>query len=146
MQNKKRTYTLFGTSSAPIIAAGNYSLTFELNFRGEFKVKSIIYDLNLFDWVTKELLPISQGGNVASGLNVGTNALRPVGYPFENITASFPADTGKGIMMLQPGQIFLDALIISNTLDFQIYFENKNPFTDIGFEVAVTCEIEIIDK
>lgn len=140
-----KVYTLYGTNS-PVAPAGSYTAVFELNNSNRTcNIKSILYDLKLFNSATFELLPINRNSFIHSRLNIGTNAATKIGGVFTNITAGFAVYTGQGFCFFKPSFVLFDSFFIRNVLPCNFYIENHDAAISIGFELGVVMEVEELE-
>ena len=145
MNKPSQVYTLYGTHS-PVNAGANYTANFTLNNQNRTcLIKSIFYDLKIFNAATFELYPINRNSFIHTRLNIGTNAAERIGRIFENITAGFGVFTGQGISFFKPTFVLFDSFFIRNTLPCDFYIENHDAAINVGFELSVVMEVEEID-
>ena len=145
MIKQNQVHTLYGTHS-PVNFGANYTVNFVLNVPNRTcLIKSIFYDLKLFNAATFELLPINRNSFIHSRLNVGTNAAERIGRIFEGITAGFAVYTGQGLTFFKPTFVLFDSFFVRNTLPCRFYVENQDAAINIAFEVSVIMEVEEIE-
>ena len=145
MLKQNQVYTLYGTHS-PVNFGANYTVNFVLNVSNRTcLIKSIMYDLKLFDAATFELLPINVGSFIHTRLNIGTNAAERIGRIFEGITAGFAVNTGQGLSFFKPTFVLFDSFFVRNTLPCDFYIENHDAAINVAFEVSVIMEVEEIE-
>ena len=145
MLKRNQVYTLYGTHS-PVNFGANYTAAFVLNIANRTAlIKSIFYDLKLFNAATFELLPINRNSFIHSRLNIGTNAAERIGRIFDAITAGFAVFTGQGLTFLKPTFVLFDSFFVRNTLPCDFYIENHDAAINIAFELSVVMEVEEIE-
>lgn len=136
---RSKVYTFYGVNPAPILPMANYLLQWKAeNLNRECRIKSILFQIQLYDSVTFEILDTSK--YIMHGLNVGVSG--QVGSIFTKFTPGFNAFTGNGFMLLTPGQYLFDSFYVDGTLDFEIMVENFEPVKTVSFEISVVAELE----
>jgi hypothetical protein len=139
-----RVHTLFGTQS-PIAPAGTFTGTFNLNQNNRsVNIKSLLYDLRIFNSGTFQILPINNN-YFWFNLLIGSDANNKIGSIFENISGTWASYTGQGFTLLRPQFVLFDSFFIRNALPCTLYVENHDAAISIGFYVTIVMEVEIID-
>jgi len=140
-----KVYTILGGKS-PVNAGANYTANFSLNNNNRTcNIKSLFFDVRLYNANTFELYPVNRNNFIHLRLNVGTNALTKIGNVFENVTAGFTIMTGQGFSLYKPSFLLFDSFFIRNVLPCNVYVENHDAAINIGFEVTVVMEVEEIE-
>jgi hypothetical protein len=139
-----KVYTFYGTHS-PIMPAATYTVNWNLNNRNRTNsIKSIFWDLKLFDAVTfKRILTKDPDGWIMFRLNIAVPPNPVVGFPFQDfLPVGFLTFSGRGLSFFSPGQYLFNAFYIRNTVAMEFYIENFDALMSVGFEISVIVEIE----
>lgn len=133
----------------PVAAAGTGSFTFELNNQNKrFKLRSVLFDLQLFETVSGLILPIANNTSqmfylLMRSLEVPANFAQN----FDFISgAGAIAYNGSGSVIYTPGQYFFNSLNILNDLRFTFTYANNDALLDYTYNLNCFVEIEDIEK
>lgn len=139
---KNNVYAFFGTHS-PINAGANETLGFDLgNDNRTMSIKSIMYDLKIYNSANFELLPINRDSFIHTRLNIGTNTTSNISKPFRNFTGGATIVQMYGFSLYKPAFLIYDNFYIVNVLPCSFYIENHDAAINVGYEVCVTMEVE----
>jgi hypothetical protein len=145
ISGKNNVYCFFGGQS-PVNAGANYTAAFNLNDQNHtLNIKSILFDIKLFNAATFELLPINRNSFIHTRLNIGTVAGAGIGRLFENFTAGFAPVIGSGFSFYKPTFVLFDSFFVRNVLPCNFYIENHDAAINVGFEISVVMEVEEIE-
>lgn len=126
----------------------NYIIGFDLNENNiKMKIKSLFFDLSIFDSVTNLLLPIVSQTTQKYYLQLGLGIPGSIGSIFKN--ATIPANitaNGSSIRLNQPKQLFFDSFFINNLVTINFVAWNYDVLNTYYYDGTVVIETEMTEE
>ena len=145
INGKNNVYCFFGGQS-PVNHGANYTAAWNLNDANHtLSIKSISFDIKLYNAATFELLPINHNSFIHTRLNIGTVAGAGIGRLFEDFTAGFVPIVGSGFSFYKSTFMVFDSFYVRNQLPCNFYIENHDAAINVGFEISVIMEVEEVE-
>jgi len=132
------------TGASPAVPFGTaYTLNWNLNNPNRRSlIKSIFYDLYVFDIVTFQKIPWETATTMFPILTIGASSNIKIAQAFSDITAGFLAVNGNGITFLKPMQLLFDSFYIANVLPCRFVLTNNDAAINVAFTISVVIEIK----
>lgn len=139
--------SVYSLGETVVFAGGvTASETFEINnINRDFKIKSVLFDILIYDTNTGKQLPLEKNDTQQFRLLVGTWAGPLLAQPFENILTPINVTfNGTAVSLYRPQQIHFNNWWNNGTLPFTFYYKNWDALTSYTVWWNVTVEIEVI--
>lgn len=142
MANKVYTIALQQPS---VLAAGFNVFNFQIqNSNRRYSIKSISFDIDIFETVSKLPLPLSQ--NTTQWIELAIFCLPPVQFAQSFASVTVPAgailSNGNQIRIYKPCQLFYDSFFISNNLVGVFSYYNYDAVKAYAYGLSISIEIE----
>ena len=114
------------------------------NVNRSFKLKSISFDITIYDPATWLPLPLLQNFTQFFELDIHTTDSLPFAsifdIPISPVGAIF--QTGTHILIDKPIQLFYDSFFISNELVLDFIYNNNDNLATFAYKTCITVETE----